>query len=102
MSAQIEAIVGTYGLAVITREGSNPLKFIYESDVLTRLQVGGLGGPRGTAKWSGQIGIVCYSCLLTPSYLLELSRIFLRLIGYLYGGNTSRKPLGVLRVIFNV
>ncbi|XP_043233746.1 nicotinamide/nicotinic acid mononucleotide adenylyltransferase 3-like isoform X2 [Amphibalanus amphitrite] len=34
----IEAIVGAYGLVVITREGSNPLRFIYESDVLTRLQ----------------------------------------------------------------
>ncbi|XP_037091306.1 nicotinamide/nicotinic acid mononucleotide adenylyltransferase 3-like [Pollicipes pollicipes] len=34
----IEAIVGSFGLVVITREGSNPLKFIYESDVLTRLQ----------------------------------------------------------------
>lgn len=34
----IEAIVGLYGLCVITREGSNPLRFIYESDVLTRLQ----------------------------------------------------------------
>ena len=28
-----------FGLVVITREGSNPEKFIYESDVLTRFQV---------------------------------------------------------------
>lgn len=37
---QIEALVGKYGIVVITREGSNPYKFIYESDVLTRHQVG--------------------------------------------------------------
>lgn len=36
---QIEALVGKFGLVVITREGSNPYKFIYESDVLTRHQV---------------------------------------------------------------
>ncbi|XP_045110989.1 nicotinamide/nicotinic acid mononucleotide adenylyltransferase 1-like isoform X4 [Portunus trituberculatus] len=34
----IEALVGKFGLVVITREGSNPYKFIYESDVLTRHQ----------------------------------------------------------------
>jgi len=34
----IETIVGAFGLVVITREGSNPLRFIYESDVLTRQQ----------------------------------------------------------------
>ncbi|XP_076055514.1 nicotinamide mononucleotide adenylyltransferase [Oratosquilla oratoria] len=34
----IEAIVGKFGLVVITREGSNPYKFIYESDVLTKYQ----------------------------------------------------------------
>ncbi|XP_018332397.1 nicotinamide/nicotinic acid mononucleotide adenylyltransferase 1 isoform X2 [Agrilus planipennis] len=32
----IAAIVGQHGLVVITRENSNPLKFIYESDLLTR------------------------------------------------------------------
>lgn len=34
----IEDIVKNYGLVVITRSGSNPLQFIYESDLLTRLQ----------------------------------------------------------------
>jgi nicotinamide mononucleotide adenylyltransferase len=34
----IEEIVGRFGIVVITREGSNPLKFIYESDVLTQHQ----------------------------------------------------------------
>ncbi|KAK3864161.1 hypothetical protein Pcinc_030131 [Petrolisthes cinctipes] len=34
----IEALVGKFGLVVVTREGSNPYKFIYESDVLTRHQ----------------------------------------------------------------
>ncbi|GLV32593.1 Nicotinamide mononucleotide adenylyltransferase [Carabus blaptoides fortunei] len=32
----IDMIVGQHGLVVITREGANPLKFIYESDILTR------------------------------------------------------------------
>lgn len=36
---QIEDIVGNYGLVIITRSGSNPQQFIYESDLLTRLQV---------------------------------------------------------------
>ncbi|KAI0209397.1 Nicotinamide/nicotinic acid mononucleotide adenylyltransferase 1 [Lamellibrachia satsuma] len=35
----IEEIVSKFGLVIITREGSNPEKFIYESDVLTRFQV---------------------------------------------------------------
>ncbi|XP_012551669.1 nicotinamide/nicotinic acid mononucleotide adenylyltransferase 3 isoform X2 [Bombyx mandarina] len=30
----IEAIVGTHGLVVVTRAGSNPSKFIHESDIL--------------------------------------------------------------------
>nr|XP_022341479.1 nicotinamide/nicotinic acid mononucleotide adenylyltransferase 1-like isoform X2 [Crassostrea virginica] len=34
----IEDIVGKYGLVCITREGSDPRKFIYESDVLTKYQ----------------------------------------------------------------
>ncbi|CAG5133961.1 unnamed protein product [Candidula unifasciata] len=34
----IEYIVGTHGLVVITRYGSDPLKFIYESDILTKFQ----------------------------------------------------------------
>ncbi|KAF2363952.1 Cytidyltransferase-like domain [Trinorchestia longiramus] len=34
----IETIIGKFGLVVITREGSNPYKFIYESDTLSRLQ----------------------------------------------------------------
>ena len=36
---QIDTIVGEYGLVVISRSGSNPEKFIYESDQLSRLQV---------------------------------------------------------------
>ena len=36
---QIDAIVRDYGLVVISRSGSNPEKFIYESDHLSRLQV---------------------------------------------------------------
>merc|ERR1719239_1599158 len=34
----IDYIVGQHGLVVITRSGSDPRKFIYESDVLTRNQ----------------------------------------------------------------
>jgi len=34
----IAEIVSKYGLVVITREGSNPYKFIYESDVLHKYQ----------------------------------------------------------------
>ncbi|KAK7791543.1 hypothetical protein R5R35_008344 [Gryllus longicercus] len=34
----IETIVGQHGLVVITREGTNPYKFIYESDILTKHQ----------------------------------------------------------------
>ena len=37
--SQIESIVKDYGLAVISRSGSNPEKFIYESDQLSQLQV---------------------------------------------------------------
>ena len=33
------AIVRDYGLVVITRHGSDPEKFIYESDLLTHHQV---------------------------------------------------------------
>ena len=36
---QIEYIVGSHGLVVITRSGSDPQKFIYESDILTKYQV---------------------------------------------------------------
>ena len=36
---QIEQIVGKHGLVVISREGSNPESFIYESDVLTKYKV---------------------------------------------------------------
>ncbi|XP_076759726.1 nicotinamide mononucleotide adenylyltransferase isoform X1 [Xylocopa sonorina] len=32
----IDAIVGEHGLVVITREGSNPNKFIYDSDILSK------------------------------------------------------------------
>ncbi|XP_057341049.1 nicotinamide/nicotinic acid mononucleotide adenylyltransferase 3 isoform X1 [Microplitis mediator] len=32
----IDAIVGQHGLVVITREGSNPNKFIYDSDLLSK------------------------------------------------------------------
>nr|CAD7408550.1 unnamed protein product [Timema poppensis] len=35
---RIETIVGQHGLVVITRNGSNPYKFIYESDILTKYQ----------------------------------------------------------------
>ncbi|KAK9501259.1 hypothetical protein O3M35_012002 [Rhynocoris fuscipes] len=36
--SDIESIVGDHGLAVVTRAGCDPLKFIYESDVLTKYQ----------------------------------------------------------------
>ncbi|KAK9886112.1 hypothetical protein WA026_014899 [Henosepilachna vigintioctopunctata] len=32
----IESIIGTHGLVVITRSNTNPLEFIYNSDVLTK------------------------------------------------------------------
>ncbi|PBC25949.1 Nicotinamide mononucleotide adenylyltransferase [Apis cerana cerana] len=36
MDEDIDAIVGEHGLVVITREGSNPNKFIYDSDILSK------------------------------------------------------------------
>lgn len=36
--SEITQIVGKYGLIVITRNGTNPERFIYESDILSRLQ----------------------------------------------------------------
>lgn len=36
---QIEEIVANYGLVVISRCGSNPDKFIFESDILTKYRV---------------------------------------------------------------
>ena len=36
---QIETIVGRHGLVCITRAGSNPQQFVYESDVLSKYQV---------------------------------------------------------------
>lgn len=36
---QIDSIVGEHGLVVITREGSNPNKFIYDSDILSKHMV---------------------------------------------------------------
>ena len=39
---QIEKIVGKHGLVVISRAGSNPESFIYESDVLTKFKVSNL------------------------------------------------------------
>ena len=36
---QLEEILGRYGLVCISRGGSNPDKFIYESDMLTKFQV---------------------------------------------------------------
>jgi nicotinamide mononucleotide adenylyltransferase len=36
---QMNTIVGEYGLVVITREGSNPNKFIYDSDILSKHMV---------------------------------------------------------------
>ena len=36
---QIDAIVRDFGLVVISRSGSNPEKFIYESDQLSSLKV---------------------------------------------------------------
>lgn len=36
---QIETIVRDYGLVVVNRSGSNPHKFIYESDILTKYMV---------------------------------------------------------------
>lgn len=38
MDEDIDTIVGQHGLVVITREGNNPNKFIYESDLLTKYQ----------------------------------------------------------------
>jgi len=35
----MEEIVQKYGMVVITRAGSSPEKFIYESDVLTKHKV---------------------------------------------------------------
>lgn len=40
VSLQMETIVGKYGLVVITRAGTDPYKFIYESDQLYKHQVG--------------------------------------------------------------
>lgn len=37
--SQIEDIVANHGLVVITRAGSNPGKFIFDSDILTKYQV---------------------------------------------------------------
>jgi hypothetical protein len=37
---QVKKIVKHYGLAVITREGSNPTKFVYEHDILNKYRVG--------------------------------------------------------------
>lgn len=36
---QLETILGDYGIVVITRSGSNPEKFIYDSDMLTKHRV---------------------------------------------------------------
>lgn len=35
----IETIVGQYGLVVVTRLGTDPWKFVYESDILTKYKV---------------------------------------------------------------
>lgn len=35
----MEEIVGEYGMVCISRSGSNPEQFIYDSDVLTKHQV---------------------------------------------------------------
>jgi len=37
--AQMEEIVQKFGMVVISRAGSNPEKFIYESDILTKHRV---------------------------------------------------------------
>lgn len=37
--SQIEAILGQHGIVVISRSGSNPEKFIFESDLLNRYKV---------------------------------------------------------------
>jgi len=37
--SQMEEIVQKHGMVVISRSGSNPEKFIYESDVLTKHKV---------------------------------------------------------------
>ncbi|GBL62249.1 Nicotinamide/nicotinic acid mononucleotide adenylyltransferase 1, partial [Araneus ventricosus] len=34
----IARIVGKFGLAVVTRSGSNPQRFVYESDILSKFQ----------------------------------------------------------------
>lgn len=36
---QLEAILSEHGLVVITRSGTNPEKFIFESDLLTKYRV---------------------------------------------------------------
>lgn len=36
---QMEEIVQKFGMVVISRAGSNPEKFIYESDILTKHKV---------------------------------------------------------------
>lgn len=38
MFFQIETIVGQHGIVVITRQGTDPRQFIYESDILTKYQ----------------------------------------------------------------
>lgn len=38
-SFQIEAIVGEHGIVVITRSGSSPEQFIFQSDLLTKFKV---------------------------------------------------------------
>ena len=48
---QILDIVQDFGIVVISRYGSNPEKFVYESDILNRLKVSnGLGTPLGNFK----------------------------------------------------
>jgi len=36
ISLQLEAILGQHGLVVITRSGSNPEQFIFDSDLLSK------------------------------------------------------------------
>lgn len=36
---QVEAILGQHGIVVISRSGSNPEKFIFDSDLLNKYKV---------------------------------------------------------------
>lgn len=69
---QIETIVGQHGIVVITREGTNPYRFIYESDVLTKHMVSykkcfTLKGKKSNLMF--MYSFVIYECNLAGKYL---------------------------------